>query len=940
MNRDVEALKLELLALEAEFGKKMAKLKIKIAQVEHHQPNTDSTFREIETSSYVETKPLSESPLTSKPSPVNPSHPEQVLHAAKVPKTAKVQTPPYSLELLGKLSIFIFSCFNDWFSPVARIVTSYKDRGLLPVFVLTILGIALVLSGFGYWMQLVIESMAASQKSMLMGLLSVAVIGVGGVLKRKSRFSEFATAIVALGILLGYSTIHFVGNVYQLISPQMALIGYLVVTVAAHLLAWRFDTKILVTIGIVGIAVMPVISSVSMRWSDLYLASLLLSIVSGLWFAYKRDFFWLAPLALGFLVLAIEWSAVRGSVSAWLVNLSYVIYLCFYMANVQNQRNLSKNLKLLLAVVGAHIALMLQIEGIDSAALLTCMLINAALSGCAFAYSVKYQLASKSSQILLVGVWLALAIILALNADFWGLAWCAEGLLLVALSKKLNTKSALYQGQGLLLIGLLFSTIAVAPYFPSPALTRVDGWTLVLSILLSMRLWALAISKEYVYVDDFTCKRLLPLIYTVEPILFATVIIASGYLVIGYWVGALVILIQGVLLFRADQLKLLAIDTFSLSLAVIPLFIIGLGAESVGSVRFSELPAFAKVATITSFLQLWLWSEFYRRFAPDNKLIPVAEKLRIGFYALIPVCWLSSSFHHFNDDVIVLLWMSPLLAFFLFANVKHKFLEFEAKLLLVISSLVWGVSSVFATSSAVFIGFVGFSLMFMLVYRMAQKHKLHHQAEYVFTTALVSIGITLPILVMKLSAGDEIAFQVFALYWLSCFTWVRKAKLLWRNERLITVMCFIALLLSWRLTLEDLHYIIISFYFAMACLIRHSRKTYHKAWLAKCFKPYNSLFLHTLALVSYIAWLIGAELSIMIGPMLAVHAIGILLLSKLRLMEVRFAFILIFAGVLKIAFVDAVASSQGEKVMLFVGVGAVILCASFWYQKLLSKLSV
>ena len=929
MSREVEDLRLELLAVEAEFGRKIAKLKHKIDEVQLQQSSIEKTASDIKQDALAEEQ---SSPITS----------SQVENKVVVEeKPSKYSNPKVSSSVTDQLSkfiLFIFSCFNDWLAPVTRIVTSYKERGLLPVFLLTIVGIALVLAGFGYWMQYVIESMEGAQKSMLMGLLSIVVITVGGFIKRKTSFSEFATAIVALGVLLGYSTVHFVGNVYEILSPTNTLLGYIVVTAIAHILAWRFDTKILVSLGIVGIAVMPIIASVSMGLSDIYLVSLLLAIGSGFWFALKRSFFWLGPLSLGFVSLAIEWSLVSSSVSLWVINLSYLLFLCYFLASIYREQTSNNNLKLVIASVGVHLALMLQLEGFDSQALLVCMLINAAFSLCAYVYGVRQKLAQNSIQLLLIGLWLALAVIVALNAKVWGIAWCFEGLLLALLSKRLNSKSALYQGQGLLAIGLVFSLVAIAPYFPEPALARMDGWGIALSVLFCIRVWCFAIKNSYTYLNDFTENRLLPVITTVEAVLTASLVMGASFVIFGDWTGAIIILVQAALLFQAQQTRLIAIDIFALILAVIPLALIISGANTVGSYRFTELPDFAKLATITSFVQLWLWSEFYRRVAPDNKLSNVAEKVRIAFYALLPICWLSSASRHFGDNVIMLLWLSPLIAVVLSTYVKHRFLVFEAKLLLALGALVWVISSMFASNSGVVIGFCGFGLMFIVSYLLTMKHQLEQQAGFIFTTALVSFGFAIPILAVQMNAHAELAWQIFALYWLSCFVLARKAKRLWQNERLITLMSLLALVLSWGLSADNVHFSIIPFYFAMACLIRHRANTYQKSWLSKWFKPHHSLFLHTLAIASYVAWCFGAKLSILIGPALAAHAIGILLMTKANLATIRFAFLLIFSGVLKIAFVDAVTSSQGEKVLLFVGVGGAILLASFWYQKLLGKL--
>ena len=60
----------------------------------------------------------------------------------------------------------------------------------------------------------------------------------------------------------------------------------------------------------------------------------------------------------------------------------------------------------------------------------------------------------------------------------------------------------------------------------------------------------------------------------------------------------------------------------------------------------------------------------------------------------------------------------------------------------------------------------------------------------------------------------------------------------------------------------------------------------------------------------------------------------VLFIKEQRLINVKFAFALIFIGILKLALLDAANVLLWQKVMLFMGIGIFILGASFWYQKL------
>jgi len=113
--------------------------------------------------------------------------------------------------------------------------------------------------------------------------------------------------------------------------------------------------------------------------------------------------------------------------------------------------------------------------------------------------------------------------------------------------------------------------------------------------------------------------------------------------------------------------------------------------------------------------------------------------------------------------------------------------------------------------------------------------------------------------------------------------------------------------------------------------------------LGKALKLNGDLFLHSIMAVTYVI-LFGSlaqyRLELLIAPALAVHGALILFLKDRRLTTVKYSFGLIFLGIIKLAMVDAANALLWQKVVLFMGVGVFILAASFWYQKLVSRVEV
>jgi len=77
--------------------------------------------------------------------------------------------------------------------------------------------------------------------------------------------------------------------------------------------------------------------------------------------------------------------------------------------------------------------------------------------------------------ILVAAIWTLLAVVSLIVNAYWGIAWAVEGLFLLYLGHRYLLPKVINQGQVLITMSLLYCASAVAPYFPTPALTSVDG---------------------------------------------------------------------------------------------------------------------------------------------------------------------------------------------------------------------------------------------------------------------------------------------------------------------------------------------------------------------------------------------------------------------------------------------------------------------------------
>jgi len=250
------------------------------------------------------------------------------------------------------------SSLFDWFEPVVNIYKSYQRRGMIGIFILTILGIGLTLAGFGYLMQLLIDQLGSGAKSLLMLGAALGVMALGIAIKKKSSFNEFATAIVALGILLLYSTVYFSGSVYSVIPYVMVVALYLFIALSAHAIALWLDTKVVAALGIIGISVMPMLSNVIVAQPSYYLFSLAFVTASSLVIAYRYVGLWLAHLSLAFVLMSLEWVIFLdgAKLSVVFIDLFYLLFFAYVYLTLAHRSAAShqRSLLFLAALVGGN----------------------------------------------------------------------------------------------------------------------------------------------------------------------------------------------------------------------------------------------------------------------------------------------------------------------------------------------------------------------------------------------------------------------------------------------------------------------------------------------------------------------------------------------------------------------------------------------------------
>ncbi|PKI14831.1 DUF2339 domain-containing protein [Colwellia sp. 12G3] len=950
MNEDIRALRSELALVKLQFSQRLVAVENRLndllvqdetqAEQQHRaitQIDEHSAELVLESTGQLASVRTQAAKQTFHKTAVSEENVTNVQCSSGRESTASTFTVPSFITVLFQA---ILSSFFEWFSPLTKAYQSYKERGMLGIFTLTMVGIGLTLAGFGYLMQLLIDQLGAGYKSLLMCFAAILVMGLGIGLKVKTRYGEFATAIVTLGILLSYSTVYFSGSVYALIPNLAVLSLYLTIALVCHALALWLDTKVVAALGIIGIATMPVLSNVINIEPLYYLLSLAFVVCSSLILSYRQVGAWLAHLSLAFTLVSLEWILGFENIilSAWLVNLFYLLFFTYVCASLYKEDAVIKpSLVFLAALVGATILLFWQATELFSTQISIIFALNTfiAITASVFFYKVKRELTSFF--ILLSASWAILTIVSAISDAYWGIAWAVEGLLLLSIGRRYKFSTSIHQGQILTAIALFYSWSALVMYFPLPALKSIDGWVLSLMIVVIIAIWQRLINNSEAF-DKLTQTKIKPLLQLLEVIWLTVLVIASATIWLENWTGGLVILIQLVILFRAKNCQHKAIEIFAAILIVVPLFYVYQGAMFVDSYRFTLLPLFAKIALISAFSQLWLWSAFYRKYQQESAMKQFAESVRILFYLLIPVCWVGSVIHRFDEASVMFLWLSPLLALMLARKVNHKLLFIEAKVLTGVASifLVLAIEQLSLTNSV--IALFGFSAYYATAYLLNRKTQ-EHIYQFVCSWGMLTLGFAIPLFIGSQTNSLVYGIISAALYWSSAFNILSLSEHLKRNEYFITVVNLILLVAAWILIQDKVSYALVPITFLAATLYQKQYR-FKQSILDKMLKLNGDLFLHSITAITYISVLSSLEiyrLDLLIAPLLAVHGAMILFLKDRRIATVKYSFGLILLGIVKLAMIDAANALLWQKVMLFMGIGIFILLASFWYQKISNK---
>lgn len=243
---------------------------------------------------------------------------KQKVKQAKPKKVKPQRTGPSAMEQF-------FAPIMSGYNYVVGKYQQFKKENKLPLFFLTLAGIAALLFGFGFLVQysaVTYFGTFSTQVKVGFGFLcSFSTMGIGVYLYGKNKkFREFGSALIGLGLALNYLFVYFLA---PLMSSTMGFAFILLNTIAAIVLALKYEAKIIAVLSLVGGALSPLYLQSSGENTIVYFAYLWILSASSIFLAKKIKW---EPLSMIAFVLtgAITFLSVYTDVRS-LSNVTYLV---------------------------------------------------------------------------------------------------------------------------------------------------------------------------------------------------------------------------------------------------------------------------------------------------------------------------------------------------------------------------------------------------------------------------------------------------------------------------------------------------------------------------------------------------------------------------------------------------------------------------------------
>jgi len=883
-----------------------------------------------------------------------------------------------STGLVEQFSEFVLSPFSPLFSKIKSFYTHYQQRGLAAVFLMTIAGIIAMTLGFTYLLQYSFNNWLSEVGKVGFAFVAANTLLALGVYiyKRRAQMQEFASGLVGLGLIINYVSAYFSGPYFHLIPDVMSLIILLIISLFGFLLSFKFETKVIALLSLLGGSLAPMMLFASAPSQLIYLPYLL--IIGCCALVQSRLLRWpllievTALLHITCVELFIVSQAVyftelsnMALVGLLSINLMFYLYgfsgLYWLKASLGKQLILNKRLLVLPIALFAFTLLSITQLTVYSGYI---FLFNGLIFVSAYV-AIKLQPSLKVLALFLAGSFVGFAALELLHQQFLGLVLFAEGLALLYLGCKADYRSVRFEAYLLILLGLIshFFALSEMVNLSEYALSNLgqSSFIVLYLVLSSVTLYGVSYLMKQLILDAkntaiechfFTFFRECLSINYLFLILYCTAIIKLEYALYVLPVISLLLLY----LAKRECLKFSELLAWMLLLPLLAAVTIGI--IDTGNARFSLQPFYGQLTRIelgVCFIGFYYW---YKRFNKRSKGLKVARLLQVVCFATLPLLFLPKVIREFPDYLSLALCLSVLMSLGLTYVGRHRWLILETKLLILLTVWVITIScldELWQGLVALTIGAILLAYLHHIYAKLGILPKLLLRFQWLLTPyyfALVAVVLVHTLMSLAGLPNWGVVMATIVIYFSQLLKIKPMPLVLRKSYQIGLLLILIPSMLTLFLHVEHgLNLAINSLLFMVAQLI-----TLVSLWqlfinngaairlITKTLKRlYCEWAWHILVALSYLVWsyqfssMIAAPLSVIL---LVIHASSLMFVSlkvgQSNTIKLASAFFVVACS--KVIFVDMANFMIIQKVIAFMLIGGILLAVSYFYQRMKNNL--
>lgn len=590
----------------------------------------------------------------------------------------------------------------DGLDLISKVYTKYKTEGKLPIFFMTIGGIAAILFCIGYGMQYTLSAAGVYQgiiKSSLGFLVAIVAIVIGVRLsKRDSSLKEYGSALISLGIIINYVIIYYLSDLGNFPSLSSSLTGFLLIvanTGIAIALALKFEARIIAVLFVVGGAFTPFYLNADGDGRMYYL------------------YLWFLTLGACYVSIKIKWKALQYlafSISALLVQITVFVeepssliytvyyhlfgYLFFYFTFFEKAKIKIQLDRVDLVILSANLGLfsynLFSAGQADLFFLGLTYLFNALLF-IVLLLRVKEKLdeVGKLVFLIIIGLFVGLAIPSLLNHALMGLFWAIEAIMLIYLGFLYGNE--FIRKEGYLLLGFALAklgwhSVEILHYWNYGVWNSGLANFSILGLVITL-CWALGQR----YKEHFNRLEigLFGFFKEVVPIWLALIFFVLSYGFVGLWSFPLAVVPLFGLIYWSKLFKTVVTVWFGYLNLLVLVFAALISIAETNSIHFLDQRLFAQVAVLELIASLWILKSYFKWLNLEVSALSygLAKGLRVVFFCLIPLLFIHFSRKIDHSFIGPAIWGSVLITYFLYKNLKHLALKVELFVLVGVAML-------------------------------------------------------------------------------------------------------------------------------------------------------------------------------------------------------------------------------------------------------------